>query len=151
MLNILFVCHGNICRSVMAQCIFMELVRRKGLEGKYFADSAGVSAEELGNPIYPDARRKLMQKGITVLPHEARVLERADYARFDLILGMDMSNMRGISRILGNDTEGKVARLLDGSAYPRDVSDPWYTGDFESAYKDILEGCMALLSELENA
>ena len=149
MTRILFVCHGNICRSVMAECIFTDLVRRMGLTDKYSADSAAVSEEELGNPIYPPAARKLMQKGVPLIPHEARLLRREDYREYDLILGMDLSNMRGITYYLGNDTEGKIARLLDGTAYPRDVSDPWYTGDFETAYKDILEGCIALISELE--
>ena len=150
MIRVLFVCHGNICRSTMAQSIFTFLVKQRGWEDKYSADSAAVSAEELGNPIYPAAARKLMQKGIPAVPHEARQLCRADYDRFDLILGMDMSNMRGITSILGNDTEGKIARLLDGTVCPRDVADPWYTGDFETAFRDILEGCMALLAELED-
>jgi len=150
MIKILFVCHGNICRSPMAQSIFMYLVQKNGWEDRYSVDSAGVSDEELGNDVYPPAVRKLMQKGIPVIPHKARQLERSDYGTYDLILGMDMSNMNGIYRLLGNDTEGKVARLLDGSLCPRDVSDPWYTGDYEAAYKDILEGCMALLNELED-
>ena len=147
--RVLFVCHGNICRSCMAQSIFTYLVKQRGWEDKYACDSAAVSTEELGNPIYPQAARKLMQKGIPVIPHEARQLCRADYSRFDLIIGMDMSNMRGITYLLGNDTEGKVARLLDGAVCPRDVADPWYTGDFETAYRDIVEGCTALLCELE--
>ena len=146
--KILFVCHGNICRSAMAECVMDMLIRQRGLEDALSADSAATSAEEIGNPIYPPAARKLREKGVPVLPHAARRMTAADYEEYDLLLGMEERNLVNMRRIAGGDPEGKIRRLLDAAPRPRDVADPWYTGDFETAYRDIAEGCQALLDRL---
>ena len=145
MTKILFVCHGNICRSTMAQCVFSDLAARAG--ERFFVDSAAVSAEELGNPIYPPAARKLREKGVPILPHRARQITERDYKEFDLIVAMDEYNLRNLRRRLP-DTAGKYRLLLDFTDRPGEVADPWYTGDFETAYRDILEGCRGLLAAL---
>lgn len=144
MTKILFICHGNICRSAMAQCVMQALVEQRGAAGRFFIDSAATSAEELGNPIYPPARRELQRHGIPVLPHRARRVTAADYDRFDRLIVMDANNERNLRRILPSDPGGKVRRLLPG----REVADPWYTGDFEATWNDVLAGCEALLREL---
>lgn len=148
MYRILFLCHGNICRSPMAECIFQDLLNRRGLADRFCADSAAVSSEETGSPIYPPARRTLLAHGVLLTEHRARTMRREDYGRWDLLVGMDESNLRNIRRIAGGDPLGKVRRLLDGTDRPRDVADPWYTGDFEAAYADIDAGCRALLEAL---
>ena len=145
MTKILFICHGNICRSVMAQCVMQALVEQRGAAGRFFIDSAATSAEELGNPIYPPARRELQRHGIPVLPHRARRVTAADYDRFDRLIVMDANNERNLRRILPSDPGGKVRRLLPD----REVADPWYTGDFEATWNDVLAGCEALLRELD--
>ena len=147
MRNILFVCHGNICRSPMAEFILKALVKAYGLEDLYYIESAGVSDEEYGNPIYPPAKRCLNQHGVWFDPRKtAREVTRADYARFDRIIYMDYSNRRWLDRILGGDPEGKVHSMMSYAGKSRDVADPWYTGDFERTFQDILEGCEAMLS-----
>ncbi|MEA5142333.1 MAG: low molecular weight protein-tyrosine-phosphatase [Oscillibacter sp.] len=146
--RILFVCHGNICRSPMAECVMKDLVARKGLEGNFWINSAATSTEEIGNPIHQGTRQKLAEAGVPVCRHRAVRMEKADYACYDLILGMDGANIRNIFCILGDDPEGKVKRLLDFSARPRDIADPWYTGNFDATYDDIVEGCTALLAAL---
>ena len=148
MTKILFVCHGNICRSTMAEYVLKHLVSQAGLDREFTIDSAATSDEELGNPIYPPARAKLQREGVPLTGHRARQLQRADYAAFDLILGMEQANIRRILRITGGDPEGKVRRLLDGTPRPRDIADPWYTGDFDITYTDITEGCRRLLTAL---
>ena len=145
MTKILFICHGNICRSAMAQCVMQALVEQRGAAGRFFIDSAATSAEELGNPIYPPARRELQRHGIPVLPHRARRVTAADYDRFDRLIVMDANNERNLRRIVPSDPGGKVRRLLPG----REVADPWYTGDFEATWNDVLAGCEALLRELD--
>ena len=145
MTKILFICHGNICRSVMAQCVMQALVERRGAAGRFFIDSAATSAEELGNPIYPPARRELQRHDIPVLPHRARRVTAADYDRFDYLVVMDANNERNLWRIVPSDPGGRVPRLLPG----REVADPWYTGDFEATWNDVLAGCEALLHELD--
>ncbi len=146
MKRILFVCHGNICRSPMAEFVLKALVKARGLEGRYQIASAAVSAEESGNPIYPPAQRSLRQHGVPFDPSkQARQVIPADYDRFDLIICMDASNLRRISRIIPEDPEGKIHLLMSYTGTGRDVADPWYTGDFEEAFQDILEGCEALL------
>ena len=152
MLNILFVCHGNICRSPMAEFVMKDLVRQKGLKEKYEIASAATSREEIGNPVYPPARRKLAEYGIACAGHAARQMTRQDYEHFDLILGMDHANIRNIQRIAGGDPDQKVSLLLDHAGRQgQEVADPWYTDDFDAAWNDILDGCEGLLSELENA
>ena len=146
MIKILFVCHGNICRSPMAEFILKALVKARGLEGQYYIESAAVSTEEIGNPIYPPAKRCLNQHGIQFdNGKQARQITRADYDRFDRIICMDHSNLRLIRRIIPDDPKGKIHLLMSYTGYPRDVADPWYTGDFEEAFQDILEGCEAML------
>ena len=149
MTKILFVCHGNICRSAMAECVMTMLIRQRGLEGRLSADSAATSGEEIGNPIYPPAARKLREKGVPVLPHAARRMTAGDYAGYDLLIGMDDANIRNMNRIAGGDPDGKIRRLMDYTARPGEVADPWYTRDFESAWRDVNEGCQALLDALE--
>lgn len=148
MTRILFVCHGNICRSTMAQFVMEELVRRAGREGEFRIDSAATSTEELGNPPHPGTVRRLRAAGVPVGAHRARQVRRGEYAHWDHIVYMDAENARGLARILGGDPEGKVSRLLDWTARPGDVADPWYTGDFDATYRDVLEGCEALLAAL---
>ena len=148
MTGILFVCLGNICRSVMAECIFTDIARKRGILAEFALDSAATSREELGNPIYRPAERKLREKGVPVLPHRARQMTAADGRRFDLLIGMDDANVRAMRRIVGEANAHKVRRLLDCTGRPGEVADPWYTGDFERAYRDIDEGCRALLDAL---
>ena len=143
--RVLFVCHGNICRSPMAEFVLKALVRRAGLEACFHIESAATSAEEIGNEVYPPARRKLAEHGISCKGKTARQMTRGDYGRFDLLIGMDQWNIRDMNRICGGDPEGKIRRLLDFTDRPGDVADPWYTGDFEATWRDVLEGCQRLL------
>ncbi len=145
-MRILFVCHGNICRSPMAEFIMKALVRAKGLEGRYYIESAAVSTEEIGNPIYSPAKRCLNQHGVAFdAGKRARQVTRADYDRFDRIICMDTSNLRLIKRIIPDDPEKKMHLLMSYTGTGRDVADPWYTGDFEEAFQDILTGCEAMI------
>ncbi len=152
MVKVLFVCHGNICRSPMAEFVMKELVRRKGLADTFEIASAGTSREEIGNGVYPPARRKLKEHGVSCAGHAARQMTRRDYDHFDLILGMDHANIRNIQRIAGGDPDRKISLLLDHAGRPgQEVADPWYTGDFDAAWEDILAGCEGLLAELTAA
>ena len=144
-MRVLFVCHGNICRSPMAEFILKAMVREKGLDG-YYVESAAVSTEEIGNPIYPPAKQCLNRHGIPFdNGKRARQITRADYARFDRIICMDAWNLRWIQRIIPDDPEGKIHLMMSYTGVTRDVADPWYTGDFETTYRDIVEGCEAML------
>ena len=146
-MRVLFVCHGNICRSPMAEFILKALVKARGLESRYTIESAAVSREEIGNPIYPPARRCLSQHGVWFNPEKrARQVTRADYDRFDRIICMDASNLRWIERIIPEDPEGKIHLMMSYTGVGRDVADPWYTGDFEETFQDLLEGCEAMLN-----
>lgn len=146
-MRILFICHGNICRSPMAEFVLKALVKARGLEGLYHIESAAVSAEETGNPIYPPAKRCLTQHGVWFdNSKRARQVTASDYARFDRIICMDSSNLRWLGRIFPGDPEGKIHLLMSYTGSGRDVADPWYTGDFERAFQDILEGCEAMLA-----
>ena len=145
--NILFVCHGNICRSPMAEFVMKDLVAKAGLESQFHIESAATSTEEIGNPVYPPARRKLREHGIDCSGKTARQLTRTDGERFDLLIGMDGANLRNMRRICPN-AEGKLHLLLDFTRRPGDVADPWYTGDFEATWQDVLEGCRGLLHSL---
>ncbi len=150
MTKILFVCHGNICRSPMAEFVMKKLVREAKLDKEIYIASAATSREEIGNPVYPPARRELMSHGITCSGKTAVQMTAADYDRYDYIVIMDGNNRRNIMRIIGSDPENKVHRLMDYTDRPHDVADPWYTGDFELTYSDIDEGCRALLSYIQN-
>ena len=145
MTKILFVCHGNICRSPMAEFVMNDLLQRAGLSGCAQVASAAVSAEELGNPVYPPARRKLAEHGIRCDGKTARLLQAADYQTYDLLIGMDRRNLEAMRRICGSDPDHILCLLLDFTAQPRDVADPWYTRDFEQTWLDITAGCTALL------
>lgn len=148
MKKVLFVCLGNICRSPMAEFIFRDMVKKRGLQDEIVCASAATSDEEEGNPVHPGTRRKLEERGISCEGKHAAVLTRADYEKYDYLLGMEKSNIAAMKRICGGDLQGKIARLLDGTPHPRDIADPWYTGDFEASCRDILEGCQALLDRL---
>lgn len=148
MTSVLFICHGNICRSTMAQFVFAEMVRRAGASDRFRIDSAATSTEELGNSPHYGTVTKLKQAGVPVLAHRARQVRRSEYADWDYIVYMDAENRRGLARIFGGDPEGKISRLLDWTDAPRDVADPWYTGDFDATYRDVEAGCAAMLEAL---
>ena len=149
MTKILFVCHGNICRSPMAEFVMKDMVKRAGLEQEFEIHSAATSAEELGSPVYPPARSKLREHSIDCSGKTARRITKADYEEFDLIVGMDEANMRNMLRAFGEDSEAKLHMLLDYAGREgQSVADPWYTGDFEATWQDVFAGCMGLLSEL---
>lgn len=148
MQRILFICHGNICRSTMAQSVMVHLVQQTGREDEFLIDSAATSREEIGAGPHRGTVAKLREVGIPVVSHCARQITRADYDAWDHIVYMDRENAAGLRRILGPERLDKVSRLLDWTDNPRDVADPWYTGDFDATYRDVLEGCTALLEQL---
>ncbi len=144
-IRILFVCHGNICRSPMAEFVMKHLVHEAGRDAEFYIESAATSTEEIGNEVYPPAKRKLAEHGISCKGKTARQMTHSDYTRFDLLIGMDSWNIRNMERISGGDPEGKIHKLMDYTQRPGDVADPWYTGNFEATWQDVLEGCTALL------
>jgi len=146
--RILFVCHGNICRSPMAEFVMKHLVKEAGMEAYFYIESAATSTEEIDNSVYPPARRKLAEHGIGCQGKTARQMTRSDYDRFDLLVGMDSWNIRNMNRICGGDPDGKIVMLMDYTDRPGDVADPWYTGDFEATWRDVLEGCQGLLDSI---
>lgn len=146
--RVLFVCHGNICRSPMAEFVMKDLVKNAGLERKFSIASAATSTEEIGCPVYPPARRKLAEHGIGCAGHAARQLTAADYDHWDYLVGMDVANLRNMRRICGGDPEGKISLLLDWADRSGDVADPWYTGDFDATWRDVLAGCSGLLAHI---
>ena len=149
MTKILFVCHGNICRSPAAEFVMKDLVRRAGLEREFVIDSAATSAEELGNPVYPPMRRELAAHGISCAGKTARQLRRSDYEDFDLLIGMDEENLWNMRRHFGGDPEGKMHNFLAFAGRPYDaIADPWYTGNFQATWDDVNLGCKALLDEI---
>lgn len=148
MVKILFVCHGNICRSPMAEFVMKDLVEKAGLSDQFEIASAATSTEEIGNPVYPPARRKLAEHGLSCAGKTARQMTRRDYETYDLLIAMDRSNLRNMQRFVGNDPDRKVHLLMDYTAHPGDVADPWYTGDFDAAWQDVTEGCAGLLNTL---
>ncbi len=148
MTKLIFVCHGNICRSPMAEFVMKDLVKKAGLENEFHIESAATSTEEIRNPVYPPARRELDKHGIGCAGHAARQLRREDYGEFDLLVGMDQANIRNMRRICGGDPEGKIRLLMDFTDRPGEVADPWYTGDFETTWRDVLEGCQGLLNSV---
>ena len=148
MIRVLFVCHGNICRSPMAEFLMKELVRQAGQAEAFCIASAATSAEELGNPVYPPVRRKLAEHGIDCTGKTARQLTRRDYEDWDLLIGMDEENMASMRRLFGGDPEGKLHMLLEYAGLHQGVADPWYTRDFDAAWQDVTVGCTALLNRL---
>lgn len=148
MIRILFVCLGNICRSPMAEFVFKEMVKKQGKDSEFYVESAATSNETAGQPVHFGTRKKLSEIGISTEGKYARQLKQSDYDRFDYIIGMEEYNINCIKRIVGDDNENKVYRLLDFSDNPRDIADPWYTNNFDITYNDIVEGCTALLKKL---
>ncbi len=149
MIKILFVCHGNICRSPMAEFLFKDMVEKAGLSNEFEIASAATSTEEIGNPVHRGTKSVLAGLGISTAGKTARQMTRRDYDYYDYIIGMDQWNIKNILKIIGRDTDGKVCLLLDFSARTgEDIADPWYTGDFERTYTDIRQGCIGLLKEL---
>ncbi len=153
MVKIMFVCHGNICRSPMAEFVFKDLIKKQGLSDNFIVCSSATSTEEIwgevGNPVYPPAKRELAKHGISCDGKRAVQLKKADYENYDLFIGMDSANIRNINYIFGQDNKNKVKKLLCYCGETGDVADPWYTGDFEKTYNDILRGCLALLKTLK--
>ena len=150
MIKILFVCHGNICRSPMAEFVMKDLVRKAGRAAEFSIASAATSTEEIGNPVYPPARRMLAAHGIDCTGKTARQLRKSDYAQYDYLIGMDQANFRNMQRMCGGDPDGKIHLLLDFTDRPGQVADPWYTGDFQATWEDVLEGCEGLLRHIDN-
>lgn len=148
MKKILFVCHGNICRSPMAEFVMKKLVRERGVEDQFSIASAATSTEEIGNGVYPPVRSLLAQHGIDCSGKTARQMTKRDYAEYDLFIGMDSANLRNMNRICGGDPERKIHLLLDYTNRPGNVADPWYTRDFEATWRDVNEGCQALLDNI---
>lgn len=144
MIRILFVCHGNICRSPMGEFILKDMTAKQGISDSFYIRSAATSTEEIGNPVYPPAKRELALHGISCSGKTAVQLSYSDYDKFDLFIGMDSANIRNMTRILRGDPQNKIRKLMD-YASGGDVSDPWYSGDFTTAYNDIYKGCEALL------
>ena len=152
MIRVLFICHGNICRSPMAEFIFKNMINKKQLQSDFYIASAATSTEEIwngiGNPVYPPAKRELARHGISCDGKRAVQLKKSDYDKYDYLIGMEERNRRNMLRILGSDPENKVSLLLDYSNRPGNIADPWYTGDFETTYRDITEGCEGFLEYL---
>ena len=144
--RILFICHGNICRSPMAEFIFKDLVKKQGIEKDFLIESAATSTEEIGNDMYPPAKEILRRKGVPFTKRGARQITKADYENYDLLIGMDNENYRNMN-YKWNDSQNKIHLLMEYAGFNREVSDPWYTGDFESCYDDILSGCKGLLKQ----
>ena len=144
-IKVLFICHGNICRSTMAESVMTYLVKQHHLESMFYINSAATSREEIGNPPHYGTVNKLRRVGIPVVPHRAVQMTKADYEQYDYLIGMDTANIRNMNRIAGGDPEGKIYKLLTFINSGRDVADPWYTGDFDATYEDVLAGCEGLL------
>ncbi len=151
-MKIMFVCHGNICRSPMAEFIFRDMIRRNGLRDKFSISSSATSTEEIwgsiGNPVYPPAKAELAKHGLTCEDKRAVQLKKSDYDKYDLFIGMDSMNIRNMHRILGGDPDGKIKKLMEYTDRGGDVADPWYSGRFDVAYRDIYDGCEGLLKSI---
>ncbi|MEA4971731.1 Low molecular weight protein-tyrosine-phosphatase YfkJ [bioreactor metagenome] len=150
MISLLFVCHGNICRSPMAEFLFKKMITDMSLENSFFIASAAISNEEHGNPVYPPARKKLLEHGIDPSGKKAVKITKEDYNKYDYILAMEESNISGIKRIMGNDSENKIHLLMDYTNNTRDIADPWYTGNFDITYNDILEGLTGFFAYIKS-
>ena len=148
MIRIMFVCHGNICRSPMAELVLKHMLAEEGMSECAEVCSRATSTEELGNPVYPPARDELRKHGITCEGKRAVQVKKSDYDNYDYLICMDENNMRNIRRIIASDPESKIVKLLSFTGENRNVADPWYSGDFETCYRDIYNGCKALLEKL---
>lgn len=148
--KIIFVCLGNICRSPMAEFVMKDIVEKAGLSHEFEIASAATSTYEIGNPVYPPARQKLAEHGISCAGKTARQITKRDYENYDYIVAMDKSNLRNLRAMLGDDTQGKISLLMDYTSRPADVADPWYTGDFQATWEDVSEGCRELLTFIMN-
>ena len=149
MIKVLFICHGNICRSPMAEFVMKDLVEKAGISAQFEIASAATSTEEIGNPPHRGTVNKLRKVGIPLVPHRARQVTWADYEKFDYIIGMDSANIRNLNRMLKGDPDRKIYKFLTFAGSDRDIADPWYTGDFDATYEDVLEGCEAFLAYLK--
>lgn len=150
MKKILFVCHGNICRSPMAEFVMKDLLKKEALSEQVYVASAATSYEEIGNPVHRGTKQKLAEIGISVKGKTAVHMEKSDYLLYDFIIGMDSMNIKNIMRIIGSDPEGKVSKLLAFAKEDGDIADPWYTGDFDATYRDVLRGCIGLLERIKS-
>ena len=148
MIKILFLCHGNICRSPMAEFLMKDMVQKAGLEAEFEIASAATSTEEIGNPVYPPVLRMLAEHGIDCSGKTARQLQKRDYGAWDLLIGMDRANIQNMQRICGGDPSGKIHLLMEYTSRPGEVADPWYTGNFDATWRDVEEGCGGLLQRL---
>lgn len=149
MIKVLFVCHGNICRSTMSQFVFQDMINKRGLSDRFYINSAATSREEIGNPPHYGTVNKMREVGIPVLPHKAVQMTKKDYEKYDYLIGMDEANIRNMTRIVGSDPKGKIHMLLDFSDESKAIADPWYTGNFEATYRDVVEGCEGFLHFLK--
>ena len=149
MIKVLFICHGNICRSTMCESVFTHMVKKRKLEDQFLIDSAATSREEIGNPPHRGTVKKLREVNIPLIPHRAKQVTWEDYKKFDYIIGMDTWNIRNLNRMLKGDPDGKIYKLLSFSESGRDIADPWYTGNFDETYSDIVEGCESFLEYLK--
>lgn len=146
--KILFVCHGNICRSPMAEFVMKDLVHQMRIEQQFEIASAATSREEIGNAVYPPARRKLAEHGISCDGKTSRQITMDDYRHYDYIIAMDQNNLRNLRKMLGEDVDDKISLLMDYTSRPADVADPWYTGDFDATWNDVVEGCKGFITSL---
>lgn len=150
-IRVMFVCHGNICRSPMAEFLLKDMVQKRGIADRFVIESSATTNEEIGNPVYPGTKKRLAKEGISVEGKVAKRLRRDDYANYDLFIGMDEENMRDMDRLFSGDPDGKVYKMLEFAGTDRDVADPWYTGNFDVTYNDIYDGCIGLLGFLKVA
>ena len=150
MIKVLFICHGNICRSTMAESVFTNIVKTRHIDHLFEINSAATSREEIGNPPHYGTVNKLRREGIPVVPHRAVQMKKADYEYYDYLIGMDTANIRNMNRIVDGDPEGKIYKLLTFAGSGRDVADPWYTGDFDATYRDVVEGLETFLTFLKD-
>ena len=148
MIKVLFICHGNICRSTMAECVLTHLVKQQHIDHLFEISSAATSREEIGNPPHYGTVNKLRQVGIPVIPHRAIQMTKADYEYYDYLIGMDSANIRNMTRISDGDSQDKIYKMLSFANSGRDVADPWYTGDFDATYEDVVAGCEGFLKYL---
>ena len=151
MIKILFICHGNICRSPMAEFVMKDMVKKMGIANDFEIASAATSTEEIGNEVYPPAKRKLAEHSISCKGKTARQMTKDDYFYYDFLIAMDRNNLRNMTRFVGDDPEGKVSLLMDYTSSPRDVADPWYTGDFDKTWQDVNEGIRGFLASINKA